>query len=188
MSQILRRLFHFLHASGHIASNPAWLVDNPKVGKALPAYLEEVEVRKLLDRAFGEDWIGLRDRAMLETVYGTGMRASELTGLDVDDVDFGAGSLRVMGKGGRERDIPLTSAVSHAIREYLHSRPPVKGPGNPLFINRRCARVSRWMLRRVRLQREATRVAASRAMCPGSRKSSRWWSESSRSSGGSTRC
>ena len=133
--------------------------------KHLPVFLEEAEIRVLLDQTFALDWKGARDRAILETVYGTGMRASELTGLDDADIHLDAGQVRVQGKGGRQRDLPLGQIAIHALRDYLSRRPAVRAGETPLFINTRGKRISRWTLRKI-LTDALTRAGISRHVSP----------------------
>jgi integrase/recombinase XerD len=93
-----------------------------------------------------EDPPGLRDRAVLETLYGTGIRISELTGLDLEDVDLAEGEMRVLGKGSRERVVPIGGAAATALREYLAAgRPRMARSGNQraVFLNQRGGRLTR---------------------------------------------
>src|SRR5439155_10907863 len=101
------RMFHaFLMREGDTAANPAEGVVRPKVPKSLPHPLTVEEVEALLAARGAGDVPGLRDRAIMETLYGAGLRISELVGLDVDDVDLDEGSVRAFGKGSKERVVP----------------------------------------------------------------------------------
>ncbi len=117
----LRTFFRFLVREGHLAKSPMAAMKNPKMEKRLPMVLEENEVTRLLE-APEDDLAGRRDRAMLETLYSTGMRVSELVKLDFEKVDFIGGVCRVMGKGGKERICPIGDRALRAIRGYLQLR------------------------------------------------------------------
>ena len=134
------RAFHrFLLREGQVARDPTAAVVRPKLPRSLPKPLSVDDVVRLLaqpDRSAA----GLRDRAVLETLYGAGLRVSELVGLDVDDVDLEEGSVRVLGKGGKERDVPLGRYARDAITSYLtRVRPGLARPRSrsALFLNRR---------------------------------------------------
>lgn len=135
----LRSFFKFLFKEGLIKLNPAALISSPKQDKYLPQVLTEVEVVKLLEAADGEDWLGLRNRAILETLYSTGMRISELAGLNIEDIDFISGVVKVRGKGKKERMLPIGSKALKAIRKFLASKLN-KGPA--LFLNKNKTRLS----------------------------------------------
>jgi integrase/recombinase XerC len=117
----LRSYFKFLTREGDIAKNPAVLLKSPKLEKKLPIVLDESEVAHLLE-APDKDLPGKRDRAILETLYSTGMRVSELVGLDVEHVDFLGGVCRVYGKGAKERLCPVGDRALRSIRDYLEMR------------------------------------------------------------------
>ena len=141
------------------------MLDSPKTGKPLPVFLEEADMRILLDQVFSPGWLGARDRAMLETVYSTGVRASELTGLSDPDLDLERAQIRVVGKGDRERDLPLGRSARQALKDYLAMRPPHKEKDRPVFITTRGLRVSRWTLRKV-LRDALKRAGLSRQVSP----------------------
>lgn len=115
----------------------------PKREKPLPRFLTEAEMEKLLAAAspVGGEELRLRDRGVVELLYSAGLRRSELRGLNVGDVDFLGGVLRVFGKGSRERIVPAGRAALEALRAYLDSRPR-RGGGEPLFCNGRGGRLS----------------------------------------------
>jgi tyrosine recombinase XerC len=129
----LRSFFRFLHYEGHIAQNPALLMVTPRLDKPLPRFLSEGEMEKLLDFPSTERVADQRDRAILETLYSSGIRVSELTGLDVEDVDFISNILRVMGKGRKERLVPVGEKALTEIRRYLEER---KIQRRALFLNK----------------------------------------------------
>jgi integrase/recombinase XerD len=141
------RTFHlFLLREGEAQVNPAERVARPKVPRNLPRPLTVGEVEAILAVPTDGDPAGLRDRAMLETLYGAGIRVSELVGMDVDDVDLDDASVRVVGKGGRERVVPLGRFAVESLAAYLtRSRPAIVGArsGGALFLNRRGGRLTR---------------------------------------------
>jgi integrase/recombinase XerD len=121
-------------------------VARPKVPKNLPRPLPLADVEAILAAPPDGDVAGIRDRAILETLYGAGLRISELVGLDVDDVDLDEGSVRVLGKGSKERVVPLGSMANHAVQAYLtRARPTLASAssGSALFLNLRGGRLTR---------------------------------------------
>ncbi|HEU4832077.1 MAG TPA: site-specific tyrosine recombinase XerD [Actinomycetota bacterium] len=140
------RAFHrFLLREGKISSDPTAAVIRPKLPRSLPKPLSVDDVARVLahpDRSSK----GLRDRAVLETLYGAGLRISELVGLDVDDLDLQEGSVRVLGKGGKERDVPIGRYARDAISAYLtRVRPQIvtARSRSALFLNLRGGRLTR---------------------------------------------
>jgi len=145
----LRSFFHFLYLKGHLGSFPLSGMRGPKQGRKIPTYLEEEEVQRLLSAAKGEDFIRLRDRTILELLYATGMRAAELVNLKVEDLDFGSETVKVRGKGSKERIIPMGSYAVKALTTYLPMRKEkVKPEVKALFINRFGGRLSDRSLRK----------------------------------------
>lgn len=114
----LRSLFRFLYREGHIKSNPITAISSPKLDKKLPKFLDVAQVTKLILKPDTSTVPGLRDRAILETLYSTGIRVSELVGLDSDDIDFISGVIKVFGKGSKERVVPIGEEALGAIRRY----------------------------------------------------------------------
>ncbi len=144
----VRGLHRFQVLEGVTALDPATDVRPPTAPKRLPKAIAFADVERLLEAASAGDTLaGLRDRALLETLYGCGARISEATGLDVDDMDLDAGSVRLHGKGGKERLVPVGSYARTAVRAYLvRARPAfaAAGAGTPaLFLNTRGGRLSR---------------------------------------------
>lgn len=129
----LRSFFKFLTREGYLKANPIASVSSPKQDKHLPLFLTEDEASKLIESALRKDEMGLRDRAILETFYSTGIRISELTGLNTDDIDFIGCILKVMGKGRKERIVPIGDKALSAIRDYLDKR---KKQSEALFLNK----------------------------------------------------
>ena len=138
----LRSFFKFLARESYIKTNPILILSSPKLEKHLPSFMTEEEVVKLIEAALpkdDKDELGLRDRAILETFYSTGMRISELVGLSADDVDFISGILKVMGKGKKERIVPIGEIAIQTIRRYLEKR---KKQNNAVFLNKNGSRIT----------------------------------------------
>jgi len=120
----LRRLYQYLAREGKVASDPSVVIESPRLGRSLPKSLTETEVELLLDAPDSDTALGLRDRAMLEVLYATGLRVSELVGLCLDQVNLRQGVVRVLGKGNKERLVPLGEEALHWLERYLrHARP-----------------------------------------------------------------
>jgi integrase/recombinase XerD len=143
------RGFHkFALREGLCASDPARPVRPPKLPQRLPKAISVHDVQQLIAAAdTGRPELALRDRALLEVLYGTGARISEAVGLDVDDLDLDAASVRLSGKGGKQRMVPLGSYAIEALSGYLTGARPAlaaAGPGGPaVFLNARGGRLSR---------------------------------------------
>lgn len=133
----VRTWFQFLLKEGKIRSNPARLVATPRVEKPLSKVLSVEEVHHLIEAPNGESSLSLRDRAILEILYSSGLRAEELVGLNIDDLQFREGLVRVRGKGKKERIVPIGRLAVQAIQAYLESvRKERKFGETPLFLNR----------------------------------------------------
>ena len=145
----VRSFFRYLVREGILPESPVSEVRAPRIGRPLPRYLTVSEVVSLLsapDRATPE---GLRDRAILALMYASGLRASETVTMRLENVETNAGFLRILGKGGKERVVPVAGAALDALREYLESgRPRFAGPkaGNALFLSRRGRPITRQTL------------------------------------------
>jgi len=138
----LRTFFKFLGNEELVRSNPAKLVSTPKREKTLPATLTVDEAFRLMESPFrGKTAEKVRDRAILELLYSSGLRVSELVGLNVDRIDLDLGIVRVMGKRRRERIVPVGSKAIEALQAYLKTREPVEGE-EALFTNRRGKRLT----------------------------------------------
>jgi integrase/recombinase XerD len=141
------RSFHrFLLRDGEVTRDPAVDLRAPKLPRTLPKAITVDEAARLLEAPDPSTPSGLRDRAILELLYGAGLRISELTGLDVDDVDLEDAFLRVTGKGDKQREVPLGSYARDAVSAYLvRARPRLAaGRGGPaLFLNQRGGRLTR---------------------------------------------
>jgi integrase/recombinase XerC len=145
----LRTFFKYLLRQGKIVFNPAQRVASPKLPRKLSSFLSADEATALLESADAPTPQGLRDRSILEVFYGGGIRLSELVGLDLSDLDMEAGLIRVLGKGGKERVVPIGSYAISALREYLARRdeffPPAKKGERgetAVFLNRWGSRLS----------------------------------------------
>ena len=136
----MRSFFRFGQREGWIDTNPAKPLRNPRKSRSLPHFLSTDDLGRLLEAPLANDPMGLRDRAILETLYSAGLRVSELVGLNDGDLDFDAGVLRVRGKGRKERLSPVGSFASKALRRWLRVRklsPKEKGgSATPVFVNK----------------------------------------------------
>lgn len=148
----VRGYHRFLVREGLTAANPAEAVDIPKAAEVLPDVLTIEEAARMLDSYIDERPSGLRDRAILEVLYGCGLRASEVCGLDMDNLYLDDGFLRVFGKGAKERLVPIAGAAERALRTYLADGRPflARGAGNgavdaqaAVFLNQRGGRLGR---------------------------------------------
>ena len=145
----LRNFFRHAQLQEMVSDDPTAQLESPKIRRSLPGYLRLEEVEKLLDLPDQKTALGLRDRAMLEVLYSTGLRVSELTSLRVADLDTKVGCVRCIGKGDKERIVPVGRKALGIVERYLRDgRPELvkagRGPaGSYLFVNRRGARISR---------------------------------------------
>jgi integrase/recombinase XerC len=137
----LRTFFRYLVREGLHSTNPAENVATPKRNRYLPKTLSVDEATTLLERGHGHTVLALRDRAMLELLYSSGLRVSELTGLDVGGIDLRENLVRVLGKGRKERIVPVGSKAQAALLTYLEARGSV-GDDQPLFVNHRGGRLT----------------------------------------------
>jgi len=135
----LRSFFKFLTREGFLKVNPALSLYSPKIDKHLPQFLTEDEVGRLIEAPTSKDERSLRDKAILETFYSTGIRISELVGLNTQDIDFIGGVIKVMGKGKKERLVPIGEHAITAIRDYLDKR---KKKSEILFLNKNGNRIT----------------------------------------------
>lgn len=149
----IKSFFHFLLAEGIIKDDPTATLDSPKVNKRLPKALSHDLVNRLLAEAGKSSTPkGRRDKALLELLYATGMRVSELVLLNIDDVNLASANVRCFGKGSKERIIPIYDRAVHALEEYLQKDRPrlLKNPNEKaLFLNHRGKRLTRqglWLI------------------------------------------
>lgn len=164
----LRNFFRFAQMQELITEDPSLNLESPKIRRSLPGYLRLEEVEKLLTQPDEKTPMGLRDRAMLEVLYSSGLRVSELIGLRVMDLDRSAGHLRCIGKGDKERIVPIGRKAMALVERYLRdARPKLLGKGQPansptLFLNRRggsFSRVGIWKILSAYGRRAGLRVA-----------------------------
>lgn len=141
----LKGFFRFLRREGHAERDPLAGFASPKQDKPLPAFLTVDDAFRLLATGTGTGVAEFRDRAILEVLYSTGVRVSELTGLDWNDVDFSLGIIRVMGKGSKERIVPIGRTALDALRDYREEARRVSKRGLPppaVFLNLRGGRLT----------------------------------------------
>ena len=142
----IRSFFKFLVRTGMIQNNPAKNIQTPKAEKKLPTFLSIQEAFDLLELPDKSTPEGIRDRAILEIFYGTGIRLRELTNIEMSDVDFHENLIRVVGKGNKERLLPMGKMAAEALRKYLkirfHFLPKNGNPISPLFLSNRAKRIS----------------------------------------------
>lgn len=140
----VRGLHRFLADEGLVTADVAADVDTPRTGRPLPKALPLAQVERLLAAPVGEEPTSLRDRAMLELLYGSGLRISELTGLDVDDVDRVERLVHVRGKGSKDRVVPFGAVAATALDQWLvRGRPSLATGVAAVFVNTRGGRLTR---------------------------------------------
>ena len=134
----LRSFFNWMVLEGSVKDNPCDRVDMPKLGRYLPDVLSEEEVFRIIDSVDVTTWQGCRDKAILEVLYGCGIRVSEAVGLKVSGLYFAEGFVRVIGKGNKERLVPLNDMAADSLRAYLDRRPePADSESDDIvFLNR----------------------------------------------------
>ncbi len=118
----IKSFFNFLVRRGYVKKNPALLISSPKLPERLPSFLTYEEVEKILDAANGTDQQGLRDRAMMELLYSSGLRVGELVSLKIHDINILEGTVKVKGKGSKERIVPVGSYALNYLFDYLKKR------------------------------------------------------------------
>ncbi|MBW8327888.1 MAG: site-specific tyrosine recombinase XerD [Thiobacillus sp.] len=164
----LKRFYRYLLRERLIAADPTLNLDSPKLPRALPKTLTEADVERLLDSADSGTPLGLRDRAMLETLYATGLRVSELVGLKLTALNINDGVLRVTGKGNKDRLVPLGEEAVQWLRRYLADARPLlleKNLSDAVFVTARGGGMTRqafWYL----LKRRARTAGITRPLSP----------------------
>ncbi len=164
----LRSFFKYLIRHNIISDNPVELISTPKQDKHIPAYLTVDEMFRLLDSIKTDTVSGLRNRAIFETMYSSGIRISELAGLNVSSVDFGANLIRVFGKGGKERIVPVGIKAMNAIKSYrekLRGNKELSYENSPLFLNKNNGRLTARSVARI-LKKFVTEFCISAPVSP----------------------
>lgn len=145
----IRSFFKFLYREGFIRSNPAKLVSNPKMQKLLPRFLSVDDVFSLVEQPDGIGFLPARDRAILELLYSSGLRVSELSGLNTDEVNTKEHLVKVKGKGKKERIVPVGTKAIDVLKTYLIERFLLKSKEKALFLNRLGTRLTDRGVRRI---------------------------------------
>ena len=154
----LRSFFHFLIKRGVLADSPLDAIVNPKQDKTIPQYLTVDDMFRLLDSIEGDSVLGLRNRAIFELLYSSGIRVSEAAGLNVSHLDVGSGAVRVLGKGNRERIVPVGRKAIQALTAYRDELKrfwddtadrQISGDNVPLFLNKNGGRLSTRSIARI---------------------------------------
>jgi integrase/recombinase XerC len=178
---VLRSFFKYLRREGLLKANPARLVNIPKKDHPLPAFLTVDQAAALMDSPTSQDRSSLRDKAILETFYSTGIRLSELVGLHLEDIDFDSGLARIRGKGKKERIVPIGSKAIEALKKCLEENPSSHRPSQisgkrafgsaqALFLNRAGGRLTARSVARI-VKRYLSRVGLPEASPHGLRHS-----------------
>ncbi len=144
----LRHFYRIAQRLGTVVQDPTLLLDSPKLPRPLPKALAEGEVEALIAAPDVDTLLGLRDRAMFELIYATGLRVSELVGLRADQINLRQGVLRVTGKGGKDRLVPIGEEAEHWLQRYLAEARPALAQGRevaPVFLTNRRAGMTRQM-------------------------------------------
>jgi len=163
----VRSFFDFGVRKKWVDDNPAKVVATPRLDRRVPAFLSEEEMEKLLEIPPADNRLGVRDRAILELFYATGIRLAELVGINLEDINLGEKMVRVRGKGKKERLVPFGRKASESLSEYLRLRPDFHPPpGNRgLFLNYRGTRISPRSVERL-VAKYLRRAAVRRKMSP----------------------
>ncbi len=162
----LKSFFKYLTREHLVLANPASGIATPKRERRLPSFLETKEVEHLIETTKGDSWEMKRDRAILETLYSSGIRVSELVGLNWEHVDLLSGLLKVRGKGKKERIVPIGSCASDAIKDYMDvTQTDSNSNSVPLFLNRSKTRLTDRSVRRIILKC-AKRAALKKGISP----------------------
>ena len=134
----LKSFFKYLVKKGELVDNPTRLITGPKTGRPLPYFVREKEMNNLLDNGpFSDDFVGVRDRLIIEMLYDTGIRRSELANIKISEVDFESQYIKVTGKGNKQRMIPFAERLKNMMIMYLDRRKEIVDVGNDWFFVRR---------------------------------------------------
>ncbi|MEW6027619.1 MAG: site-specific tyrosine recombinase XerD [Planctomycetota bacterium] len=148
----LKMFFKFLVAEGHLKTDPTVLVDKPKPWQKLPDTLSYIDIEKIFNACSGKKPLEIRNRAVLEMLYATGARVSEVCNLKITDVNLDAGYIRCFGKGSKERIVPIGEVAQECLKRYLNEvRPALIKPTSPqnVFLSRRGKRLTRDVIWRI---------------------------------------
>ena len=142
----VKSFFNFLMISDKIENSPAEFILSPKFGRQLPDIFSTDEIDRIIATVDTSSVKGLRDSAMLELLYSCGLRVSELVSLKVQDLFFGEGYIRVIGKGDKQRLVPISATARERVHRYLDKRPETRSGEDALFLNNRGSRLTRVMV------------------------------------------
>jgi tyrosine recombinase XerC len=159
----LRSFYKFLWREGHISEDPMTALSSPRTQKSLPGFLSAHETELLMDSVKGSDWMALRDKTILEFLYSTGISDSELTGLNLEDIDFGSELAKIRGKGKKERLIPVGRLALKVLKNYLTQRE--NQSGRAVFINKNGARLTPRSIQRM-LRKYSLAIGLSKPATP----------------------
>jgi len=163
-----RQFYQWLLRESRIRKDPSALIERPKMGRGLPKALSEAQVEALLEAPDTDTWMGLRDRTMLELMYATGLRVTELVGLEFSNLGLSQGVVRVMGKGNKERLIPMGEEALSWLQKYLaDARPGLMGEATSpkVFVTNRKAGMTRQTFWHA-IKRHAAAASISQAVSP----------------------
>ena len=161
----IRSFFNFLLISDQIEASPAEFVDTPKFGRHLPDVLTTAEIDRIIAAVDTSTPKGLRDSAMLEVLYSCGLRVSELTSLRLSDLFFGEGYIRVIGKGDKQRLVPISTVARDKIQRYLEKRRSARSGEEVVFLNNRGGQLTRVMVFTI-LKQAAQRAGIDKHISP----------------------
>jgi len=145
----IRSFFKFLYREGYMKTNPAKLVSNPKVPKLLPRFLSVDDVFSLVEKPEGIGFLPARNKAVLELLYSSGLRVSELSGINTDEIHIKESLIKIKGKGKKERIVPIGSKAIDAMKSYIVERMLLKSKERALFLNRMGKRLTERGVRRI---------------------------------------
>lgn len=160
----IRSFLRYFMRIGVLAKNPAELISTPKKDKKLPFHLDIDQTTTLMESPTTDHKHGLRDKAILELLYSSGLRVSELTGLDLKHIDLAGEMVRVLGKGGKERIVPIGSKARAALKAYLEKR-GMPEDNEAFFLNSRGNRINRRSVARI-VDEHVMRIAAFKRISP----------------------
>ena len=161
----IRSFFAFLLVTDKISASPAEFIDMPKFGRHLPDILSTDEIDRIIAAASAPTTKGPRDCAMLEVLYSCGLRVSELTSLRMSDLFFGEGYIRVIGKGDKQRLVPVSAVARDRIQRYLEQREAARSGEEAVFLNNRGTQLTRVMVFTI-IRRAAERAGIEKRISP----------------------